>query len=139
MVLVENLLHWQPQGSESGVTLLNTVPSVLREILVRDALPGSIRCVNLAGEALGTSMVQQIYAVGTVERVCNLYGPSETTTYSTWQVVEADEQRPPIGRPIAYTQAYVLDQWMQQVAAGGLGELYLGGRGVARGYMGQPI
>ncbi|MBT0964354.1 AMP-binding protein, partial [Denitromonas iodatirespirans] len=66
----------------------------------------------------------------------NLYGPSETTTYSTW--VSMDRQDGfvrHIGRPIANTRIYILDAHHQPVPVGVAGELYIGGEGVARGYL----
>jgi acyl-coenzyme A synthetase/AMP-(fatty) acid ligase len=74
-----------------------------------------------------------------VQRVYNLYGPSEDTTYSTWALLPAASNGPvPIGEPINNTQCYVLDASGQPVPIGVNGELYLGGAGLARGYLGQP-
>ena len=61
------------------------LPSVLREVLRGGPLPKSVRCVNLAGEALYRELVDQVYAQSDAARVMNLYGPSETTTYSTFE------------------------------------------------------
>jgi acyl carrier protein len=83
--------------------------------------------------------VEQIYQSGEVEAVYNLYGPSEDTTYSTYTMVERGAAgEPTIGRPIANTQAYILDAHMQPVPVGVRGELYLGGDGLARGYLHRP-
>jgi amino acid adenylation domain-containing protein len=74
-------------------------------------------------------------------RMINGYGPTENTTFSCCHTVRgADDltSTVPIGRPIANTQAYVLDTRMQPVPAGTVGELYLGGEGLARGYVGRP-
>jgi hypothetical protein len=74
-----------------------------------------------------------------VEAVYNLYGPSEDTTYSTGSLVPRREERAPrSGRAITGTQAHVLDGRMEPAAAGEPGELYLGGAGLARGYLGRP-
>jgi acyl carrier protein len=67
-----------------------------------------------------------------------MYGPTETTIYSLIKKVSGIQERVPIGRPIANTQAYVLDQEMSLVPVGGVGELYLGGTGIARGYLNRP-
>jgi amino acid adenylation domain-containing protein len=74
-------------------------------------------------------------------RLLNVYGPTETTSFATYAVVEtvaADTASIPIGRPIANTSCYVLDANREPVRAGEVGELYIGGPGVARGYAGQP-
>jgi acyl-CoA synthetase (AMP-forming)/AMP-acid ligase II len=83
------------------------------------------------------ALVEAVYAAG-VERVYNLYGPSEDTTYSTWKLVERGDEHPTIGRPVTGTNAYVLDEHGAQVAEGATGELYLAGAGVARGYLNRP-
>ena len=90
----------------------------------------------MAGEPLTHDLVQQIYARSKVQKVFNLYGPSEDTTYSTYALIEEGAQsEPTIGRPIANTQAYILDQALQPVPIGVAGELHLGGAGLARGYL----
>ena len=101
-------------------------------------VPPSVRTVNLAGEPLATALVDQLYALGTVERVNDLYGPSEDTTYSTWSRRVAGAP-PTIGAPIANTRAFVLDADREPVPVGVPGELHLGGAGLARGYLGQPV
>ncbi|HEX5760111.1 MAG TPA: amino acid adenylation domain-containing protein, partial [Thermoanaerobaculia bacterium] len=122
----------------AAVRLVNTVPSAIAELLRAGSLPAGIETVNLAGEPLRRELVRALFAAG-VRRVVNLYGPSEDTTYSTIgeQQREADGE-PPIGRPIAGTRARVLDAGMRPVPAGVAGELYLGGAGLARGYLGRP-
>src|SRR5262249_49508938 len=91
--------------------------------------------------ALPPALVQQVYAQASSVRVMNLYGPTEDTTYSTYEWVKAEElQRGQvsIGRPLANTQAYVLDGQLQPVGAGMIGEMYLGGAGRAGGYVNRP-
>ena len=103
------------------------------------AIPDSVRVINIAGEPLHNHLVQQLYEQTNVRRVFNAYGPSEDTTYSTYaHIREGDDETPPIGRPITNTQAYVLDRDFSPVPIGGAGELYLGGAGLARGYLGRP-
>src|SRR5581483_3881746 len=101
-----------------------------------NAIPASVRVINLAGEALPTTLVRQIYNNTNVERIYNLYGPTEDTTYSTFTLVERNAEVT-IGRPIANTQAYILDANRQPVPIGVAGELYLAGEGLARGYYGR--
>ncbi|HYG61640.1 MAG TPA: amino acid adenylation domain-containing protein, partial [Thermoanaerobaculia bacterium] len=122
----------------TGVRLVNTVPSALAEVLRSGGLPPSVETVNLAGEPLRRDLVQALYGAG-VRRVVNLYGPSEDTTYSTVAEQEPDSQgEPPIGRPVDGTWARVLDSDLRPVPVGVAGELFLGGAGLARGYLGRP-
>ncbi len=137
VVLVENALALPTLPAATGVTLINTVPSVLTALLQATELPASVRTVNLAGEPLPQALVDRIYQHGAVQRVLNLYGPSECTTYSTVAEV-ARGTVPTIGRPIDNTQTYVLDPDLQPLPIGIIGELYIGGAGVARGYLRRP-
>ena len=122
----------------SGVTLLNTVPSAMRALLDADAVPSTVRVVNLAGEALTRSLADAVYAGG-VERLYNLYGPSEDTTYSTWSQVSRDSaEAPRIGVPLTGTEAQVVDRDGRALPPGAVGELWLSGAGVARGYWDRP-
>ncbi len=142
-IIVENALSLPRLSSPVPVSLLNTVPSVLTQLLKAGNLPLSIQSVNLAGEALPVSLVRQLQQLSHVQKIYNLYGPSEDTTYSTCALLHeqsfaAVNSRVPIGKPIANTQAYVLDRHRQPVPIGVAGELYLGGAGVARGYLNRP-
>jgi acyl-coenzyme A synthetase/AMP-(fatty) acid ligase/acyl carrier protein len=101
-------------------------------------LPASLRTVNLAGEALSPKLVQQLYEQEMVQRVFNLYGPTEDTTYSTYALMEKRLQSAPIGQGIANTEVYVLDQHLEPVPVGVAGEVFLGGQGLARGYLSRP-
>ncbi|HWN41110.1 MAG TPA: amino acid adenylation domain-containing protein, partial [Thermoanaerobaculia bacterium] len=135
VMLVENALADLP----AGVTLINTVPSAMAELLRNDSLPASVRTINLAGEALPLWLADLAYARPETDRLCNLYGPSEDTTYSTWTVVERSTERAPsIGRPVHDTRAYVLDPRLERLPVGVPGELCLAGAGLARGYLGRP-
>ncbi|WP_338844424.1 amino acid adenylation domain-containing protein [Massilia sp. W12] len=121
------------------VSLLNTVPSALAALLELGALPPAVHNVNLAGEPLKAQLAQRLFAETPVRTLCNLYGPSETTTYSTWVKMERTQGfAPHIGQPIANTRIYLLDEARQPVAPGQIGEIWIGGAGVARGYFGQP-
>ncbi|MFL2416873.1 amino acid adenylation domain-containing protein, partial [Xanthomonas protegens] len=121
------------------VTLINTVPSAMAELTRAQAIPPSVRVVNVAGEALKRSLAERILASANVERLCNLYGPSETTTYSTWTTMtRAGGFVGDIGGPVGNTQVYVLDAAWAPVPVGVAGEIWIAGAGVARGYLGQP-
>lgn len=133
IILAENVLHLPTIPAVNEVTLINTVPSAIVELLRIDGVPPSVTTINLAGEPLKTSLVRQIYELGTVKKVFDLYGPSEDTTYSTYTL--RDTGKATIGRPISNTQAFILDRYLQPVPVGIPGELYLAGDGLARGYL----
>ncbi|MEL7355553.1 MAG: amino acid adenylation domain-containing protein [Cyanobacteria bacterium J06560_6] len=142
VVLVENALAFTQLPDSARVGLVNTVPSVLGQLLKMDRLPPSVQTVNLAGEALPITLIQKLQELDHIQKIYNLYGPSEDTTYSTCAPLHAQDfttnTRVPIGRPIANTKAYVLDRYRQPVPVGVAGELYLGGSGLARGYLNRP-
>ncbi|HZF10319.1 MAG TPA: non-ribosomal peptide synthase/polyketide synthase, partial [Thermoanaerobaculia bacterium] len=139
VVLAENALALADLPARGAVTLINTVPAVLAELLQSAALPSSVRTVNLAGEALPRTLADQVHALPGVLRLYNLYGPSEDTTYSTFARIERkSKQAPAIGRPITGTTAHVLGRSGEPLPAGVPGELYLGGASLARGYLRRP-
>jgi amino acid adenylation domain-containing protein/non-ribosomal peptide synthase protein (TIGR01720 family) len=136
VILVENALALPAAPAADEVRLLDTVPSAAAALLRSGGLPAGVRTVNLGGELLRAELVDALYERG-VERVYDLYGPSEDTTFSTWALRRAGGPVT-IGRPLSNTQAYVVDSALQPVPAGVAGELYLGGHGVSRGYLGRP-
>ena len=137
IILAENALALPGLSAASEVTLINTVPSAMAELVRLNGIPPSVRTINLAGEALSTSLVQQIYETTSAKRVYDLYGPSEDTTYSTY-ALRTPHGPKTIGRPISNTRVYVLDGHMDPVPIGILGQLYIGGDGLARGYFNRP-
>jgi amino acid adenylation domain-containing protein/thioester reductase-like protein len=138
VILVENALHLPNSPVATEVSLVNTVPSIISELLRMNGLPSSVRTVNLAGEPLQHQLVQQIYQNDAIQKVFNLYGPSEDTTYSTFSLVKKEDKTVTIGRPIQNTQIYLLDTNLQPVPVGVKGEIYIGGAGLARGYLNRP-
>ncbi|HKI01525.1 MAG TPA: amino acid adenylation domain-containing protein, partial [Thermoanaerobaculia bacterium] len=134
VVLVENALACS--GTDARV--LNTVPSAAAELLRTGAIPPSVRTVNLGGEPLMADLVRRLHEVPGVERVYNLYGPSEDTTYSTFELAPRGCERVTIGRPVVGTRAYLLDAGGEPVPMGAPGELFLAGEGLARGYLNRP-
>jgi amino acid adenylation domain-containing protein len=139
VILARNLLQLPELAAADEVTLINTVPSVLSELIRTSSLPPKTRTVNLAGEALHRPLVEMVYDQARVERVYNLYGPTEDTTYSTCALVERGANGvPPIGSAIRDTRAYVLDAHMSSSPTGVAGEVYLSGSGLARGYLDRP-
>jgi amino acid adenylation domain-containing protein len=140
VIVIENALELAGLSADSGVTLVNTVPSAITELLRTNGVPETVRTVNLAGEALQGGLVRQIYQQSNVELVRNLYGPTEDTTYSTYARMRNDEAdgNVTIGSPIANTRTYVLDDEGGLAPVGVVGELYLGGAGLTRGYLNRP-
>ncbi|PBP85245.1 non-ribosomal peptide synthetase, partial [Pseudomonas syringae] len=132
--VVKNVLELQ--HGEHDIGLINTVPSALKALLDVDGLPTSVHTVNVAGEALKRSLVESLFEKTGVQRLCNLYGPSETTTYSSWVAMDREDGfAAHIGKPVGNTQFYLLDEQQQPVPLGVAGEIYIGGAGVARGYL----
>jgi amino acid adenylation domain-containing protein len=137
VIVAQNALALTNLPKPSTLTLVNTVPSAMDELLNLAAIPKSVRVINLAGEPLRADLVRRIYESSSVAKVHDLYGPSECTTYSTWTGRTPDGPQT-IGRPIANTQIYILDGSLNPVPIGIVGEIYIGGDGVARGYLNRP-
>jgi len=139
VILIGNVLELPRLPEARMVTLINTVPSAIAELLRMDGIPVSAGMVNLAGEPLEPALTQALYQRPGVRRVCNLYGPTEDTTYSTWYCVGREgKAKVPIGRPVADTQIYLLDEYSNPVPVGAPGQLFIGGAGLARGYWRRP-
>ncbi|MFF5175381.1 amino acid adenylation domain-containing protein [Micromonospora sp. NPDC000089] len=118
------------------VTALQATPSRFR-VLIDSGWQGSPRIrLYSCGEAFPADLVTPLTARG--ESVWNMYGPTETTVYSSVSRIDPDTTRVRVGRPIANTRLYVLDQHQQPVPVGVVGELYIGGVGVAEGYWRNP-
>ena len=135
LVLLRNVIELSEQPN-AAPSLINTVPSAAEQLLKANAIPESVNTINLAGEPLSADLVNRLYALPQIEKVYDLYGPSEDTTYSTYCQRQKNAQ-PSIGRPIRNSTAYVLDAYLQALPPGMPGELYLGGAGLARGYLGR--
>jgi amino acid adenylation domain-containing protein len=127
--------------NERKITTLHFVPTMLRAFLDLPGLStlGSLRRVFCSGEALTTDLVDRFHA-SQVSELHNLYGPTEAAVDITYQPCPRDERREPvpIGRPIANSRTYVLDEQRRLQPIGAPGELYLGGVGLARGYVNRP-
>ena len=110
--------------------------------MVAEALRGcggfgaGVRVVNLAGEALSQRVAEQVLGAGAGLRLYDLYGPTEATTYATGGERRSGSAAS-IGRALGHMRAYVLDAAGEPVAEGVAGELYVGGGGLARGYLGR--
>lgn len=139
VVMAENALQVasMPASDRDRITLINTVPSAIAALLQANAIPQSVQVVNLAGEMLTMQLVDQLYSGSSVKKVYDLYGPTETTTYSTWTLRQSGEPAT-VGRPLPNTSIYLVDRSLQPVPIGVPGEVLIGGLGVARGYLGRP-
>ncbi|GAA0613078.1 non-ribosomal peptide synthase/polyketide synthase [Streptomyces crystallinus] len=120
--------------------LISGVPSVVSRLFASGAAPVVADTVVLAGEALSAQTVRDLRAALPSCEIANIYGPTEATVYATaWFAGDRlPDQAPPIGRPVARTRAYVLDARLRPQPPGVTGELYLGGGGLARGYLRRP-
>lgn len=120
----------------SDITVLQATPATYRMLLDAGWEPG-VRPLRLlcGGEALPPSLVTPL--LERASELWNMYGPTETTIWSTAARI-TDESAISIGRPIANTQVYVLDASLQPVPIGVVGDLYIGGDGVALGYLERP-
>ncbi|MEW5927673.1 MAG: amino acid adenylation domain-containing protein, partial [Gemmatimonadota bacterium] len=120
----------------TGATAMQATPATWR-MLLEAGWTGSPGLKALCGgEALPRELAERLLpAVG---ELWNLYGPTETTIWSTVERVGPGEGPVSIGRPIANTRVYLLDRGVEPVPAGIAGEAYIGGEGVARGYLGRP-
>jgi amino acid adenylation domain-containing protein len=115
---------------ERAITTVTLPPLVLAMLAASD-LP-DLQTIIAAGEACSADIAAK-WAEG--RRFFNAYGPTETTVCATIAVCQDCKGKPPIGRPMANTQVYLLDRRLQPVPVGVPGELYVGGVGLARGYL----
>ena len=123
-----------------GVTHLQCTPSMARMIALNDDARAALRGLRhlfLGGEALPGTLVAELNGL-TGASVTNMYGPTETTIWSSCAPAQADETTANIGMPLANQQMYVLDAAGALCPVGVEGELWIGGAGVARGYWNRP-
>ncbi|OKH46951.1 non-ribosomal peptide synthetase [Calothrix sp. HK-06] len=133
---------------EQQITVLNLVPSILRMLLEEEGISEcrSLRQVTVGGEALSGQLIELFFACmknldwSLESALVNYYGPTETSIASTYWICQRGNNYSvaPIGKPIANTEIYILDENLQLVPAGEAGELHIGGIGLARGYLNRP-
>ncbi len=116
-------------------TIMQATPATWRMLIEAGWLGSDRLTVLCGGEALPQDLVGAL--LDRSAALWNMYGPTETTIWSTIEKIERADQEISIGRPIANTDIYILDQFLQPVPVGVSGELYIGGHGVARGYRGR--
>jgi enterobactin synthetase component F len=121
----------------SGATHVQATPSLWRVLLSSSETRLDHVHALVGGEALSAELAARLKSMAA--RVTQFYGPTETTVWSTaFELDEVGAVAPPIGRPILNTQLYVLDEDREPVVTGAIGELYIGGAGVAKGYLKRP-
>lgn len=120
-----------------GVTHLQCTPSMVSMFLTDPedrAAMADLKHLFIGGEALKSALVTELRQASSAT-IENMYGPTETTIWSSTVTATPEHEVVPLGAPIANTQFYVLDRWKQPVPPGTPGELYIGGDGVTRGYL----
>lgn len=133
------LMAVRSQTGHKPKTFLQCTPSMMKLLLAEDddTLLRSVDVLLLGGEPLPVSVAAKLQDRFRF-RIFNMYGPTETTIWSTLQEVTSLEGPLSIGRPIANTQCYILDDHGLLAAEGAIGELFIGGDGVAKGYWNRP-
>jgi amino acid adenylation domain-containing protein len=133
---------WVKLVAEQQITVLQVVPSVLRVFFEQAGLDSchDLRRLYCGGELLSRDLAERLSACLPRTELYNLYGPTEATIDALCGVrnTHPDRDRVPIGRPISNVQVYLLDAHLNAVPIGIAGELYLGGAGLARGYLDRP-
>jgi len=126
------------------VTIFQLTPSRLQLLLSHNEAKAAkvlalLRYLLVGGEAFPQRLLEQVKSVTGVykRKIYNLYGPTETTVWSTSKYLSGETPLN-IGKPIANTQVYILDKSLKPTAIGVLGDIYIGGDGVARGYLNNP-
>ncbi|MDF5731947.1 MAG: amino acid adenylation domain-containing protein, partial [Rhizonema sp. PD38] len=127
---------------EQKISVLFLTPALFNQLagVVPQAFK-DLRDLLIGGDALDPESVKTVFRNGPPQRLINAYGPTESTTFSCWYLVEEVAEGAtnlPIGRPISNTQIYILNSKLQPVSVGTLGEIYIGGDGLARGYLNRP-
>ncbi|QDK79696.1 amino acid adenylation domain-containing protein [Spirosoma sp. KCTC 42546] len=127
--LLEAIPNWQ-------ISMIQATPVTYKMMLAagwEERLPLKILC---CGEPMSKDLAQKLTA--RCGSLWNMYGPTETTIYSTGKQILASDEIITIGRPIQNTQVYILDEHLNPLPEGSIGEIYLAGEGVARGYLNRP-
>ncbi|HKG80721.1 MAG TPA: amino acid adenylation domain-containing protein, partial [Pyrinomonadaceae bacterium] len=127
---------------EQQVTAIDVVPTMLKALIEDERIKKcrSLLRVTSGGEVLPAELKDRVYRLLPEVELVNMYGPTEAAITATSYrcALGQDERTVPIGRPVANTRVYVLDHKLEPVPAGVTGEIYIGGRGLAWGYLNQP-
>lgn len=137
VILSPHDLAWELRQQNISVLFLTT--ALFQQIArVFPQAFNSLRYLLFGGEVANCRCVRNVLKSGSPKQLIHVYGPTENTTFSTYywvQEVSEEQKSLPIGVPIANTQIYLLDNHLQLVPIGVVGELYIGGSGLARGYL----
>jgi natural product biosynthesis luciferase-like monooxygenase protein len=128
------------QLTRRAITHLQCTPSTARQLSYDPEFFAAVRCLNkllIGGEASTPALMQELGTVMTGD-IHNMYGPTETTIWSTSDLVKIPAEKITIGRPIANTEIYLLDRKLGPLPVSITGNLYIGGQGVVRGYLNSP-
>ncbi len=145
LYLIPDGLKTEPSGfwefiCREKITVINTVPSIMNILLDKEVkLPHILEYVILAGETFYGSLLKRLYKSLTIRHLWNIYGPTEATINTTiYECQKSDSYYSvPIGKPLDNYRVYVLDEKQKLVPFGAIGELYIAGIGLARGYVGN--
>jgi bacitracin synthase 3 len=128
----------------NGISFLKMTPTYFNTLFIipraASKTLSSLRLIVIGGEAIRTDDVEKFHKQFSAVQIMNHYGPTETTVGSVFQLIDFElfenfKQQPTIGKPIANTQIYLLDEYSQLVPYGIEGEIHIGGDGLARGYL----
>ena len=125
---------------ENKISLLHLVPQLFDQVAVQEhEIFAGLRCFFVGGDLVRPRYINMIRGRYKHLKIVHLYGPTENTAFSTFFPIDKDyETRIPIGKPISKSLVYIVDKYNQLQPIGVAGELYVGGVGVARGYLNQP-
>ena len=139
LIIVETPLSLPSAPARDAVRVLEAAPSVFEALLRVGGFDPGDRLIRFGGEPLSRALVDRLFAAAPRVRIENSYGPTETTVDATIATLRRDDKgEPSIGKGLWNTKLYVLDKNGELLPKGAKGELYIGGAGVARGYLNQP-
>lgn len=127
---------------EQGINIMFLTTALFNNLSNEDnEIFKSLRLLLFGGEVANIEYINKVIEKGQPKILGNIYGPTENTTFTSWYQIDTifkQGEKVPIGKPISNTQTYVLNEYMQPVPPGVPGELYIGGEGLAYGYINQP-
>ena len=138
LVIVDDVLSLRGLAPDAAISLVNSVPAAIGELVAANLIPDSTLVVCSAGEILTRVVADAVLGMTSKPRLFNLYGPTEATVYATGTEVSAGAEPPTIGRAIDGVFILVVDEDGRTVPPGVAGELCIGGAGLAAGYHGNP-